>query len=70
MIAPRFTLRFGLLALTVASVGGIALREASLGAPWATAFCLAASAVVFLLLLHAVVFAATLALSRRSEDAE
>ncbi|TWT97861.1 hypothetical protein Pla108_20150 [Botrimarina colliarenosi] len=64
MLLPRFTLRTGLLGLTVGSVVAIVIREAVLGAPWAIGVTVALGSVALSFTLQAIAFALSLALSR------
>lgn len=68
MLAPRFTLRAGLIWLTLGSLAAIVLREAVRETPWAVGIAVALGSVVLCLALHALTFGVSLALTRsRSE---
>lgn len=70
MLAPRFTLRTGLLWLTAGSLVAIVLREATQGSPWAIGVAVALGACVLSITVQAVLFGLSLVLSRgtRGED--
>lgn len=67
MLAPRFTLRAGLIALTAGSFLAVALREAMQGVPWAIGVSIAVGAAVLSLVLQAITFGLSLAFSRRED---
>lgn len=64
MLAPRFTLRAGLVWLTLGSVAAVVLREAMRETPWAIGVAVAMGSVLLCLLLHALAFWLSLALTR------
>jgi len=70
MLTPRFTLRTGLVGLTLGAVVAIVLREAVRGAPWAIGVSASLGAVALSLVLHAVTFVLSLALSRGQRGGE
>lgn len=67
MLAPRFTLRTGLLWLTVGALVAIVLREALQGTPWAIGVVVALGACVLSIAIQAVVFVISLLLSRGAD---
>lgn len=65
MLAPRFTLRTGLIGLTAGSVVAIVLRDAVNGEPWAIGAAVGLGSLLLSLLLQAVAFGLSLAVSRK-----
>ena len=68
MVLPRFTLRAGLLWLTVAAFLSVAAREALGGAPWGVGVVAAVALTALSFALQGVAYGAALALSRRDGD--
>ena len=64
MLAPRFTLRAGLIALTIGAFVAIAVREATLGTPWGVGVVVALASVVLSFALQALAFVFSLVLTR------
>ncbi|QDT68577.1 hypothetical protein MalM25_15000 [Planctomycetes bacterium MalM25] len=67
MLAPRFTLRTGLIALTAAAFVAVVFRSAQAGESWAVGVAVALVAVVLSITLQAVAFVVSLALGGRGE---
>lgn len=63
MIAPRFTLRTGLLGLTAGAFLALIVREAVASEPWAIGVLVALLSVAVSLALQALAFAGSLLLS-------
>lgn len=67
MIAPRFTLRAGLVGLTAATLVAVVFRSAQAGESWAIGVAVALGTVVLSFALQAAAFFLSLALGGRGE---
>ena len=65
MLAPRFTLRAGLIGLTSAALVAVVFRSAQAGESWAVGVAVALGAVALSITLQAVAFFLSLALGGR-----
>lgn len=68
MLLPRFTLRTGLVLLTVGAVVSVAFREAWRGEPWAIGIAVAVGSLGLSFAVQAVAFFASLGLSSPAAD--
>lgn len=65
MLIPRFTLRFGLIGLTLGALTAIVAREALGGQPWAFGVMVAIGVAALSLLLQALHFGVAMLVTRR-----
>ncbi|MEO1497183.1 MAG: hypothetical protein AAFV43_08545 [Planctomycetota bacterium] len=68
-LLPRFSLRAGLVSLTVVALLAVSLRAAVLGEPWAIGAGVGLLSIPALLLVHASFYSAARLLSRGSVPA-
>ncbi|MEN0111306.1 MAG: hypothetical protein AAF805_11345 [Planctomycetota bacterium] len=64
MLVPRFTLKLGLVALTLGALAAIVTREALAGQPWAIGVMAAVGVACLSLLGQAISFVLAMLLSR------
>ncbi|MGL4512027.1 MAG: hypothetical protein ACRCT8_02980 [Lacipirellulaceae bacterium] len=69
MAKARFTIRTGLLWLTVAAIFSIALRGAALNEAWAVGVAAAVASVALLIAVHAALYGASQVLAGRGASA-